>query len=469
MEADAKGDRTACTARRRSGEAEFSCVFARVYTFKHREHRGKPSMTPLHVRQPDEVHFLARWNPQTDAEREAVRSQLQRLLNSPLFNQSRRYSTLLRYIVERSLEGEAEMLKERTLGVEVFGREPYYDASADPVVRTTAAQLRRRIAQYYFGPGHEQEIVIDLPTGGYTPAFHLPGDAQQPTDVLFSETSPAPSALATGIVPAPSVPARRNTSTLLLWALVVAVLAMASISLARILSKPSALSAFWKPVLDAQSTILVCTGVPTLNAEELVRAKAEELAGLTIRQSLHANTVAWPDAVTFSAVASLIGAKGRTYQSRKSAVTSLSDLRGAPAVLVGGYNNQWIMRLGLPLRFHYAKEPNSGRAWIEDRANPSQQSWSNDFSAPFAAMNRDFGVIARVLDPTTERPIVIVSGIAAYGTVAAGEFVTNEKYMQMIAAKAPKGWERKNIEVVFATRVINANSGPPEILAMHFW
>jgi len=84
-------------------------------------------------------------------------------------------------------------------------------------------------------------------------------------------------------------------------------------------------------------------------------------------------------------------------------------------------------------------------------------------------MNRDFGVIARVLDPTTERPIVIVSGIAAYGTVAAGEFVTNEKYMQMIAAKAPKGWERKNIEVVFATRVINANSGPPEILAMHFW
>src|SRR6516164_2948355 len=158
METDAKGDRTACTARRRSGEAEFSCVFATVYTFKHREHRGKPSMTPLHVRQPDEVHFLARWNPQTDAEREAVRSQLQRLLNSPLFNQSRRYSTLLRYIVERSLEGEAEMLKERTLGVEVFGREPYYDASGDPVVRTTAAQLRRRIAQYYFGPGHEQEI-----------------------------------------------------------------------------------------------------------------------------------------------------------------------------------------------------------------------------------------------------------------------------------------------------------------------
>ena len=108
-------------------------------------------------------------------------------------------------------------------------------------------------------------------------------------------------------------------------------------------------------------------------------------------------------------------------------------------------------------------------AWIEDRQNPTQQSWSNNFNAPFAAMNTDFGLITRVFDSTTERPVVVVSGIAAYGTIAAGEFLTNEKYMQMVAAKAPKGWERRNVQVVFSTSVINGNSGPPEILATHFW
>ena len=77
-------------------------------------------------------------------------------------------------LVERSLHGHAEPLKERTLGVEVFGRAPDYDTNLDPVVRTTAVEIRKRIAQYYHEEGHQNEIRIDFPAGSYLPEFRMP-------------------------------------------------------------------------------------------------------------------------------------------------------------------------------------------------------------------------------------------------------------------------------------------------------
>ena len=99
---------------------------------------------------------------------------MERILSSPLFRKSKRFPNLLRFVVERSLHGHAEPLKERTLGIEVFGREPDYDTNLDPVVRTTAVEIRKRIAQYYHEEGHENEIRIDFPAGSYLPEFRMP-------------------------------------------------------------------------------------------------------------------------------------------------------------------------------------------------------------------------------------------------------------------------------------------------------
>ena len=120
------------------------------------------------------THANAAWTPETEAERNAIREQLERILASPLFKKSRRFPNLLRFVVERSLHGHAEPLKERTLGIEVFGREPDYDTNLDPVVRTTAVEIRKRIAQYYHEAGHENEIRIDFPAGSYLPEFRMP-------------------------------------------------------------------------------------------------------------------------------------------------------------------------------------------------------------------------------------------------------------------------------------------------------
>src|ERR1700692_1685900 len=88
--------------------------------------------------------------------------------------QSKRFPTFLRFVIQEELEARGDQLKERTLGVEVFGRDAGYDTTSDPIVRVTAAEIRKRIAQYYQEPGHENELRVSLPPGSYVPQFHPP-------------------------------------------------------------------------------------------------------------------------------------------------------------------------------------------------------------------------------------------------------------------------------------------------------
>src|SRR5215469_12478401 len=139
------------------------------------------------------------WLPATEADRDSARSQLAKMVAHPLFANSKRYPALLRHVVESSLEGKAYSLKERTLGIEVFGRKADYDTNLDPVVRITAGEIRKRIAQYYHEPEHEAELRIDLPAGSYVPQFHLP---QPPRSTASATTTnPLPAPVVPGTIP----------------------------------------------------------------------------------------------------------------------------------------------------------------------------------------------------------------------------------------------------------------------------
>src|SRR5579863_8576445 len=131
------------------------------------------------------VMELAEVTPVTDAAR--IREQLNRLLAHSLFANSKRYPALLAYTVEQTLLGNASELKERSIGIEVFGRAPTYDANADPIVRITAGEVRKRLGLYYYDAAHAGELVIELPVGSYVPAFRLSETASEPPpDVLES-------------------------------------------------------------------------------------------------------------------------------------------------------------------------------------------------------------------------------------------------------------------------------------------
>ncbi len=120
----------------------------------------------------------------------AVLAQLHRVLSTPLFQHSKRYPAFLRYIVEQTIKGAGNELKERTLGIAVFRRPPNYDTSDDPVVRNTASEVRKRLQEYYSEPGHQTELQIILPAGGYVPEFRQPSA----TDAPISDERPVKAA-----------------------------------------------------------------------------------------------------------------------------------------------------------------------------------------------------------------------------------------------------------------------------------
>ena len=118
---------------------------------------------------------------------DSIRAELHRILASNIFLNAQRPSQFLRFIVETTLAGNDRQIKEYLLGVEVFKRPPTYDPKDDPVVRIEAGRLRKKLADYYGGPGAADPIVIDVPRGGYVPIFSSNSFATQVEDARFTE------------------------------------------------------------------------------------------------------------------------------------------------------------------------------------------------------------------------------------------------------------------------------------------
>jgi TolB-like protein len=100
-----------------------------------------------------------------------VRAELERVLASASFAGTSRLSRFLRFVVERSLAGEAERLKEYVIGVEVFDRDERYDPRIDSIVRVEAGRLRAKLDDYYRGDGAGDAVAIRLEKGSYAPEF----------------------------------------------------------------------------------------------------------------------------------------------------------------------------------------------------------------------------------------------------------------------------------------------------------
>jgi TolB-like protein len=102
-----------------------------------------------------------------------VRRQLDRLLASSGFANAVRMSRFLKFVVEHTLAGEGERLKEYVISVEVFDRDTSYDPRVDSIVRVEAARLRTKLAEYYAGEGRGDAIVLTVPKGGYAAVVKL--------------------------------------------------------------------------------------------------------------------------------------------------------------------------------------------------------------------------------------------------------------------------------------------------------
>jgi hypothetical protein len=174
------------------------------------------------------------------------------------------------------------------------------------------------------------------------------------------------------------------------------------------------------------------------------------------------------DAETMSMFTGLLESKGKPFKVASQSEATYDELQRSPAVLIGLANNDWTERLVGDLRFTLERA-GPGKLMLKDRKNPERQDWTVNYNNPYLSFTRDYALVLRVLDPKTEQMVVTAAGITVFGTLAAGEFLTDPQQFKKIEAVAPRGWEKKNFELVLSTNVIRGKSGHPEILAAHFW
>jgi len=207
-------------------------------------------------------------------------------------------------------------------------------------------------------------------------------------------------------------------------------------------------------------------GKRTDTAGQEARGPAEETISEHIRLVDH---IVLPDATALVNISGFLGRSGKPYHLQGTSSTTLTDLRQGPTILISAFDNPWTLRLTDPLRFHFVRRPGSSVCSIEDRENPSGTAWSIDFSTPYSKLAEDYGIVARFWDSTTGQLLVVAAGISTHGTISAGEFVTDNRFIQELLDQGPNGSIRKNIEAVIATQVIDGKSGPPRLAALHSW
>jgi hypothetical protein len=392
----------------------------------------------------------------TDDRRREVEAQLERLLTNPFFSHSRRFPAFLRYVVEKTLTGDSEQLKERTLGIEIFGKGADYDPATDPIVRVTAAEIRKRIALYYQEPGHEQELRISLPLGNYVPQFHLPdAEPAEPSTTTSNgnETVSTP-----------------RLSSSIAWKVATGVVFLVFLVVAVFLiwrqHQRAAFTWFWEPILGSGDPALLCVADQPDYTSISLRDADNPSHQVLLQDTVVAVVI--DDLSTITKIAGVLQTAGKHYTVRGESETALMDLRNGPSVIVGAFDNAWTLRLLQPLRFHFANDSEMTRFSIVDTTQPGKVVWTVDRKLQLATNNyRDYAIVARFVDNTTGKPTLIAAGIGRGGTITAGEFVTSPDLLRAVEKQQPA--HKENLEVVLSTKIINGEPGTPTIEAVHFW
>jgi hypothetical protein len=402
----------------------------------------------------------------SDEEKAAIEEQLERLLANRHFSHSRRFPAFLRFVVEKTLAGNTDVLKERTLGIEIFGRAADYDTSSDPIVRVTAGEIRKRIAQYYQEPDHQAELRISLDAGSYVPQFHWPRERQ-------AGASPEAQAQGAGGVVEPAThpivaasPGSRRWFAIAAG-LLAGIAVVTGLGFAWHSEHRSPIDFFWGPVLKADDPALLCIVDRDQNQNLAVDAQDPSRQQM-VKTSMRA--VNFDDLSAIVKVGSVLLSHDKKFTMKGADATTLTDLRNGPTIFVGAFDNPWTMRLTKPLRFHFGNDPDFKQEWISDSTSSKPPEWFTLRPVLETANNyREYAIVARFTDPNTGQLCVIAAGIGQGSTLAAGEFLTQPAELENLEHIAQAQGNKQNIEVVLSTQIIDGQPGTPKIEATYFW
>lgn len=392
-----------------------------------------------------------------------IRTSLDQVLASPEFRSSQRAHDFLQYVVEATLNGTASNLKERTIGIDVFGRDASFEPSDDSSVRVKAGDVRKRLAVYYASPqGSRDPIVIDLPLGSYVPQFRC-RDVENRT--LPSSTLAGRSSEPTSW-PAPKGSSSFSRSRLLLLIMVAATAIVVGAKLYSHFAVPSispSLAQFWAPVFQNSSPALILVApVPVYSRQKPISLGAPQGTDFL---EVPDQYVAVGDLKAEARIAEFLDRARHPARVKIGNNVGFDDLRQSPSVLVGFSYNQW-KDLNRGMRFTIDPDNEIIFSIMENGA-PSK--WRITLHPDNPRLDEDYAIVSRIFDRDTGQVLVQVSGISHYGTEGAAELITDAGLLEQGLRNAPDGWQKMNIQIVLHVRVISGAPTAPSVVATHFW
>lgn len=419
-----------------------------------------------------------------------VQEALAEILISVPFRASKQSQELLRYIVDKSLVGHSELLKERVIGAEVFGRRPDYDTNNDPIVRARVAEVRKRLALYY-QTEHRIAVRISVPHGSFKAIFeridgkpvHLDSAPSHGPELSHTPVEPLVPAIAREAAGHELRPSSAGFRIRRRW---IAIAASVVVLIFAILhyfpsSEARAFNEFWSPILDNPHTTLIYVGgnaVYQLSNDYLDAYYQQHPQSRTEEMGFE-SYIQWPpgtkidvndlfpakdtfvtigDVAAITKIESLLVRRNRQFDIRYGSDVTYGDLRESPTILVGAHNNLWTLTMTENLRYVFR-----GRNAILDRSDPRKR-WSTTNSFP-----EDYAIVSRVLNSKTGTIVISVAGIGYAGTQAAADFLTNPQSISALVRSLPKGWAKKNLQIVLHTSVTNQLPGTPDVVATYCW
>ena len=422
-----------------------------------------------------------------------IQKALIEILRSAPFRTSKQSQQLLKYIVDQTLAGHIELLKERVIGAEVFGRPPDYDTNEDPIVRGRAAEVRKRLAQYYMSEGKLSPVRIEINPGSYHASFSdsPASTAKEPVVTELDPVRPQEELPSPRIHPSLPVVDRANAKEVDLharaWRFWVgaAVLAMLLAAAAYMLRPKSLVEQFWSPLLDTSKPILIYTGVNPayLPSSSLIKRYKETHHLSDVDSQGHEFLIPLTGDVKFGEgdllemdddfvtlgdvaanvdVASLLTRFNRKFDLRSGEDVAFGDLRQSPAILIGAFNNRWTLQMTGDLPFVFGTDLS-----IKDQSDATRK-WK-PIESEDGNIQLDYAIVVRLPHSKTGGPLIVIAGVTQSGTRAAAEFLTSAQTLSDFLKSAPQGWKSKNMEFVLQTRVVNNIPTSPTVIANRVW
>lgn len=367
----------------------------------------------------------------------AARAQIERITQSKTFEASDVHRRLLHYLSEKSLAGEADRLKEYTIGIEAFGKPESYDPARDSIVRLQVGRLRQKLAVYYQTEGASDPLLVSLPKGAFKLTF----------EPAHAEAAPAerdPKRWIAGLA--------IGLAAMSVWALAATVMAVRSHRQAA----PAAeawtpeLEALWQPFLESKRATMVCLGTPLfvrfpnfgffrdpkanewqdIEKSERITATRNAFGNKEILPS-YAFTGAGEASAAFL-VGRLLATRKREMQITRSSILSWQQIADEDVIFLGPpkFNLQLdsaalthdivVESGGIRNRKPSGSEP----AFLEDRIQPGRTSEGETHA-----------LITRTAGPSGAGQLLVIAGNASADTLAAAEWLTQPWRARELAAR----------------------------------